>query len=214
MPRSPIYVLMVLVALSWVPLVLLVKEQSSIKTRPRLQVVTSMDDQPKLKAQTAHAFFRDGRAMRQTPDGTVARGRLDDDERLFHGLEEDGSLTAEFPLPVTDALMARGRERFDIFCAVCHGLSGDGNGPVHLRAERLQEGTWTPPTDLAGSVVTNRSNGYLYNTIANGVRNMPAYGPQIDVNDRWAIVAYMRALQRARGATLADVPEDARRNLP
>ena len=85
---------------------------------------------------------------------------------------------------------------------------------MNLRAESLQEGTWTTPTDLASAVVVGRPNGHIFNTITNGIRNMPAYGPQVEVNDRWAIVAYVRALQRARNATLADVPDDARKNLP
>jgi mono/diheme cytochrome c family protein len=84
---------------------------------------------------------------------------------------------------------------------------------THRRAEQLQEGTWTPPTDLASQTVVGRSHGHLYNSIANGIRNMPAYGHQIPPADRWAIVAYVRALQRARNASLDDVPEEQRRNL-
>jgi len=214
MPRAVIYGLLVLVALSLIPMALMVRAQSSIKTRPRLQIVFDMDAQPKFKAQAPNDFFQDGRAMRHQPQGTVARGQLDTDERLFYGIEDDGEFTTAFPVPVSDALLARGRERYDIYCAVCHGLSGNGNGPVHLRAEKLQEGTWTPPTDLASQVVLDRPNGHLYNTIANGIRNMPSYGSQIAVADRWAIVAYVRALQRARIASLDDVPEEERKKLP
>ncbi len=125
----------------------------------------------------------------------------------------DSTFTDEFPVPVTEALLARGQERYDIFCATCHGLAGAGDGMIHRRAEQLAQGTWTPPTDLATETVVGRPHGHIYNSIANGIRNMPAYGHQITVEDRWAIVAYVRALQRARNATLDDVPEENRRTL-
>jgi mono/diheme cytochrome c family protein len=213
MPRPVIYGLLILIALSFIPMALLVRAQNSVKSKPRLQVVPDMDSQPKFKTQSTNEFFQDGRAMRQQVGGTMARGELDADDLLNYGLNETGEFAAAFPLPVTDALLKRGRERYNVYCAACHGLSGDGQGPVHLRAERLQEGTWTPPTDMASSVVLARPNGHLYNTITNGIRNMPAYGPQIEVADRWAIVAYVRALQRARTANLDDVPEEARKAL-
>ena len=152
--------------------------------------------------------------MRLPPAGTVARGQLDDDDLFYYGLDPSGEFDTGFPLPVSAALLARGQERFAIYCAVCHGLAADGNSAVHHRAESLQEGTWTPPTDLASEVVLGRPNGHLFNTITNGIRSMPAYGPQIPVADRWAIVAYVRALQRARNAALTDVPEDVRKTLP
>jgi mono/diheme cytochrome c family protein len=151
--------------------------------------------------------------MRLPPAGTVARGGLDDDDLLYYGLDETGEFSDRFPLPVDEALLARGQQRYEVHCAVCHGLAGDGAGTVHRRAEGLQEGTWTPPTDLASELVVSRPHGHLLNTITNGIRNMPAYGPQITVPDRWAIVAYVRALQRARTATLNDVPEEARKSL-
>jgi mono/diheme cytochrome c family protein len=213
MPRSLIYALLILVALSFIPMALLVKARTTVKAIPRLQIVPDMDNQPSFKAQSGNKFFQDGRAMRQQAQGTIARDQLDADDLLYYGLDEEGEFSSDFPLPVNGALLARGRERFDIYCAACHGLSGDGNGPVHLRAEKLQEGTWVPPADLAGPAVLERPNGHLFNTITNGIRNMPAYGPQIEVADRWAIVAYVRALQRARTATLADVPEEVRQTL-
>jgi mono/diheme cytochrome c family protein len=213
MPRGIIYGLLILIALSFIPMALLVRAQSAIKTKPRLQVVPDMDSQPKFKAQSVNNFFQDGRAMRQQPTGTLARGQLDTDDLYYYGLDGEGEFSGDFPVDVTEALLARGRERYVIYCAACHGLSGNGNGPVHLRAEKLQEGTWTPPTDMASAVVQGRPNGHLYNTITNGIRNMPAYGFQIEVADRWAIVAYVRALQRSRAATLADVPAEMRKTL-
>jgi len=214
MPRPLIYIALILAALSLIPMACVVKNWNNPhKTDTRIQIVYDMDSQPKFKAQSANPFFADGRSARQWPEGTVARGLLRNDDRLYHGIEADSSFTTEFPLPVTEALMARGQERFDIFCATCHGIGGAGDGMVHRRAESLEQGTWTPPTDLATQTVIDRPHGYLYNVIANGVRNMPAYGHQISPEDRWAIVAYMRALQRARTATMDDVPEENRRTL-
>ena len=84
---------------------------------------------------------------------------------------------------------------------------------MHLRAAKLAEGTWTPPTDLTGETVVGRPVGHIYNTIKNGIRNMPAYGPQVTPEDRWAITAYVRALQLSRNASIEDVPAEARAAL-
>jgi mono/diheme cytochrome c family protein len=209
MPRSTFYVLLVLVALSLIPVGMIYKSMHSPKTEPRIQIVYDMDQQYKYKNQTTSEFFPDGLSMRKPPAGTVARGRLYADEAFALGFRPSGGDTVyveDFPLPVTGDLMQRGRERYDIFCATCHGLSGNGNGLVHLRAAKLAEGTWTPPTNLTGETVVDRPVGHIYNTIKNGIRNMPAYGSQIEPEDRWAIVAYVRALQLSRNATLDDVP--------
>lgn len=214
MPRPLLYIAFVLAALTLVPLACVMKNWTNpVKTGTRIQVVPDMDSQPKFKAQSLNPFFADGRAMRRWPDGTVARDLLRDDSAFEYGIEADSTFTGTFPMPVTEALMTRGRERFGIYCATCHGLGGAGDGMINQRAEQLAQGTWTPPTDLASETVVGRPHGHLYNTIANGIRNMPAYGHQISVSDRWAIVAYVRALQRARNASLDDVPEDNRRAL-
>jgi mono/diheme cytochrome c family protein len=216
MPRPLIYIGLILIALSLVPMACIVKNWNDpVKTGTRIQVVPDMDTQPKVKTQTAHPFFADGRGMREWPEGTVARGMLRDDPRREYGLDSlaDSTFTTEFPLPVTETLLDRGQEQYGVFCATCHGLTGAGDGMTHRRAEQLAQGTWTPPTDLTSVTVVNREHGHIYNSIANGIRNMPAYGHQIPVDDRWAIVAYVRALQRARNATLDDVPEPNRRTL-
>jgi mono/diheme cytochrome c family protein len=101
----------------------------------------------------------------------------------------------------------------DIYCSPCHGLAGYGDGMVAKRAEELQEGTWTPPSSMHSDLIRVRPAGQLFNTITNGIRNMPAYGQQISVEDRWAIVAYVRALQRSQAATVEDVPRDLRTSL-
>jgi mono/diheme cytochrome c family protein len=216
MPRSVFYILLVLVALSLIPIGLIYKSMHSRKGSPRIQVVYDMDQQYKAKSQTTSGFFADGQSMRKHPEGTVARGQLHADDDFALGFTPTGGdtvFTEDFPVPVTAGMMARGRERFDIFCATCHGLSGNGNGLVHLRASSLGEGTWTPPTDLTSATVVERPVGHIYNTIKNGIRNMPAYGPQIDPADRWAIVAYVRALQLSRNATVEDLPAAERAAL-
>jgi mono/diheme cytochrome c family protein len=213
-PRPLLFILLILAALSLLPMACVLKNwHDPAKTSPRIQINPDMDQQPKFKAQTANPFFADGRAMRVWPAGTVPRGQLRGDDRYYRGLEPDSTFTAVFPVPVSEELLVRGRERYDIFCATCHGLGGAGDGVTHRRAEHLAQGTWIPPTDLASQTVVERSHGHLYNSIANGIRNMPAYGHQIPPADRWAIVAYVRALQRARNATLDDVPDEHRRAL-
>ncbi len=214
MPRPILYVLLVLVAASLVPIGLIYKSRNSPKTQPRIQVVYDMDDQYKAKTQTESAFFADGMAMRHHPEGTVAQGMLEADDAFYRGQVDGDTLFVEtFPVEVTREMMYRGRERFNIHCAPCHGISGNGSGPVHVRAAALGEGTWTPPTDLRSQTVVERPVGHLYNSIKNGIRNMPAYGPQISPEDRWAIVAYVRALQLSRNANIEDVPAEIRSSL-
>lgn len=202
----------VLVALSFVPLALIARARVSNSPRPRLHLVPDMDSQPKFKPQAANPMFADTRAARPQVAGTVARGQWPRDEALHVG-RVDGEWVSAFPVPLTEPLLRRGQERYGIYCAPCHGLSGYGDGPVSVRAERLQEGTWTPSSSFHTELVRGRPAGHLYNTIANGIRTMPAYGAQIPVDDRWAIVAYVRALQRSQHAPLADVPVELRGQL-
>ncbi|PWB75022.1 MAG: quinol:cytochrome C oxidoreductase [Holophagae bacterium] len=171
-----------------------------------------MDNQPKYRPQSRNRLFADRRAMRPPVEGTVARGELREDDRLYRGAV-GGVWVEEIPVPVTDQLLRRGRARYDIYCSPCHGLAGYGDGMVAKRADALQEGTWTPPASFHSELVRGRPVGHLYNTISNGIRNMPAYGPQITVEDRWAIVAYLRALQRSQSATVEDVPPELRAQL-
>ena len=202
----------VLVALSLVPLALIARARVSNSRLPRLHLVPDMDSQPKLKPQSANPMFADARAARPSVAGTVARGQLGSGDALRTG-RAGGEWLSAFPVPLSESLLRRGQERYGIYCAPCHGLSGYGDGPVSVRADRLQEGTWTPPSSFHTELVLARPVGHLYNTIANGIRNMPAYGAQIPVEDRWAIVAYVRALQRSQHTVLADVPAELRGQL-
>jgi mono/diheme cytochrome c family protein len=113
---------------------------------------------------------------------------------------------AKVPLDVDEALLARGEQKFNIYCAVCHGVDGAGNGLVNQRAREILSPTWQPPSSLHQDYLYQMPDGKIFNTIGNGIRKMPGYGSQIAAADRWAIVAYVRALQRSRNTAVADVP--------
>ena len=210
MPRKLVIALVALFVVGMIPLALILKARVSTSERPRVQVIPDMDTQPKYMAQSADPMFLDGRAMRTPPAGTIARGDLRADDWLYRG-RRDGDWATALPMPVTDALLNRGRDRYRIFCSPCHGLSGYGDGMVARRADKLQEGTWVPPSSYHTEAVRARPVGHLFNTITHGIRTMPPYAAQIPVEDRWAIVAYVRALQRSQDARVGDVPAE---NVP
>jgi len=218
LPVWIVYAVVLAVVLSWVPLAIVARARTTVSEARPLHPFLDMDQQPRFGTQaegptleSGSPLFPDRRAMRPPVPGTVARGRLDTDSHLHRGLV-GGQPAGSFPpgLSVTRELLQRGRERFDISCSPCHGAAGYGDGLVSRRADRLGEGTWTPPSSLHTDLVRSRPVGHLYNTITNGIRNMPAYGRQVAVLDRWAIVAYVKALQRSQNASLADVPGEAR----
>jgi len=220
-PRWIIPVLVLLAALALIPVAWIARERAKHGTLPRIHLVPDMDNQGRYKRQQANAWFADGRAMRPPVAGTVARGQLRDDDHYYRGLAGDG-FAAELPPAVAQtlraaedgpALLRRGQQRFGVFCSPCHGLDGYGDGIVAQRAARLQQGTWVPPSSLHAEPALSRPPGHLFNTITNGIRTMPAYGPQIPVEDRWAIVTYIGALQRSQRARLEDVPPAERQGL-
>jgi mono/diheme cytochrome c family protein len=212
LPRWLLFAVAILVVLSWVPLALIMRARVTTSPQPRVHIVPDMDNQPKFKAQARNVIFADRRAMRPPVHGAVARGTVLGEPAVIAGkIGEDWVETT--PIAVDRALLERGRERYDIYCSPCHGLAGFGDGMVAKRADDLMEGTWTPPSSLHTDLIRERPDGHLYNTIANGIRNMPAYGSQISVEDRWAIVAYVRALQRSQDATVDDVPPEIRAQL-
>ena len=117
--------------------------------------------------------------------------------------------TRKVILPVNKTAATSGQQMYSNYCAPCHGLDGYGHGPINERAQELQvksEAQWSPAADLHGDTIRGRADGHLYNTINNGIRNMPGYGAQIPVADRWAIVAYLRALQLSQHAPADSVP--------
>jgi mono/diheme cytochrome c family protein len=164
-----------------------------------------MHDAPRYDPLEASAVLPQGASAQPLVEGTVARGQLRDDELLETG-RVNGQVANQFPFPIAAADMDRGEERFNIYCAPCHGRDGDGNGMVVQRGFRQ-----------AASLHTDRLRqaqpGYLYEVIRNGFGVMPDYRAQIAVDDRWRIVAYIRALQLSRHATPADVPENERQSL-
>jgi len=206
-PRPLVFAFLILLALAPVPFVLFAKARGSTSTKPPLHLVPDMDTQPKFKPQSRNLLFADRRAMRPSVPGTVAWGDLESDELLYTG-KINSEWATTFPFEVTNEVMERGRQRFEIHCSVCHGLTGEGDGIVTKRAERLTDVKWVPPPSFHTDTIRGRPVGYLFNTITNGVRTMPPYGPQIPVRDRWAIVAYVRALQRSQNAKMEDVPDD------
>ncbi len=171
-----------------------------------------MDFQPVAKAQRASAFFPDGRVIRPQVEGTFAREQADDNPHLNQG-RVNGKFATTFPMKLSMEMLERGKDRFDTYCAPCHGKDGRGQGLVAKRASTLGEGTWVPPSNLVDPRIEKMPVGEIYQAIRYGVRNMPKYGPQIKVEDRWAIVAYIRALQRSQNGTIKDVPEADRGKL-
>lgn len=207
-PRWMIYAILIGAVASLIPIAMIARSRAVTSEQPRIQLIRDMAKQPKFKTQAENPLFADDRAMRPSVPGTVARGAAGGDEARDFG-RVNGEWVTNFPLPVTASLLHRGQERFNIYCAPCHGLAGYGDGLVARRADELQEGTWTPPTSLHSDAVRNRADGHIFNTITNGLRTMPAYGPQIPRDDRWAIVAYVRALERSQNARPEDVPPGA-----
>lgn len=218
-PRWAVRLLVIGVLLSWLPLALIAWARSTLSPRPRIHLIQDMDNQPRYKTQSASALFADGRSMRSPVPGAVARGRLDDDDHFSLGFRRvmdpaSGQCKLEYQrgipaqVRVNKALFERGQQQYNIYCAVCHGYDGYGNGMVNVRAERLETPGWVPPTSMHAQQVIDREDGHLYNTIRNGIRSMPAYGPQIEPRDRWAIVAYIRALQLSQNAPRESIPPE------
>ena len=164
-----------------------------------------MHDAPRYDPLEASNFFSDGHSARPVVSNTVARGQLREDEHLYTG-KIAGQLTTDFPMPVTSDVMARGQERFNVFCAPCHGRTGDGNGMIVLRGFRK------PPSYYEDRLV-NAPVGYLYDVMTNGFGAMQDYAAQVPVADRWAIAAYIRALQLSRSGTMNEVPAERREEL-
>lgn len=162
----------------------------------------NMDQQQRLEPQEQSKFFADGRAMRQPVEGTIARGKLKQDNVYYQGINEDSSFVDEIPVNVTKSFLYRGQDRYEVYCTPCHGISGDGNGIVMVN----QYG-FVPAPSFHIDRLQNVNDGYIYSAIANGIRNMPSYAHQIPVKDRWAIVAYVRALQRSQNVPEGKIQE-------
>ena len=165
-----------------------------------------MYNQPKYKPLAENEFFADRTSARPLPPHTIPRGHLDEDTVFFAGKNDDGTLAASLPLPITRDLVKRGQERYDIYCAVCHGYTGDGDGMI------VQRG-FPPPPSYHIDRLRNAPPGYLFSVITDGYGIMYSYATRVEPADRWAIVAYIRALQRSRNGRLEDVPVEHRSAL-
>ena len=217
LPKAIYWAGVVAIVLAPLPILLIARAREVQSTSPRIHIIQDMDFQPKYKMQAASPLFADGRAMRLPVPGTIAEGQLEVDDHLERGLV-GGKWAATFPMPVTRAMIERGRERYGIYCATCHGLGGDGDGMTHLRALKRGDAAWVPPSDLSKPAIRSQPVGQILHTTTHGVQakgalTMPAYASQIPVADRWAIVLYVRALQRSQNATLKDIPAEEKSRL-
>jgi mono/diheme cytochrome c family protein len=164
-----------------------------------------MERQPKFRPFAANPLYPDGRAMRNPPEGTVPRERLAMQPEIATGRDRNGEVVGAFPVAVTKELVLRGRTRFEIHCAVCHGLLGDGDSPVGS-----QMSLRTPPNLHQ---LHNTGPGHLFQVVTDGYGLMPSYAAELTPQDRWAVVAYVQALLRSQKATLADAPPDIQEKL-
>ncbi len=167
-----------------------------------------MYNQPKAKAYSKSEFFKDGTSARPLPAHTVQYHGAHQNEEFYTALSKDGVLLAQLPAPLTltPELLHRGRERYDIYCAVCHGLSGAGNGRV------VQRGFPPPPTYYSDRL-RNAPIGHFYDVITNGYGIMYSYAQRVEPSDRWAIAAYIRALQLSQQAKETDLSPDEQKTL-
>lgn len=171
-------------------------------SRPPIHLNPSMDDQPKVRPQAASAFFFDGASMREPVPGTVPIGGLQEDAVFFTGKASDGQFVAKIPVPVDEALLERGRQRYVIYCQPCHDARGDGRGILFQRGN-------VPTASFHQEKILKYSDGQIFDVITNGVGLMAGYKWPIPPDDRWAIVAYARELQRKRLASGIEAPAGA-----
>jgi mono/diheme cytochrome c family protein len=186
-----------------VPIGLVYSSWDSTTTQPRVHIVKDMDKQDRFRAQGRTSLFADGRMSRAQVAGTVAEGQLVTDAVWASG-KDGGEYVATIPAAVSvdRELLERGKRQFEIYCGLCHGETGAGDGPIHQRATELAaqgQATWVQPTNLVGRRIMDMEDGMIFETITDGRSTMPSYAAQVSVDDRWAIIAYMRVLQEEFG---------------
>jgi mono/diheme cytochrome c family protein len=194
---------------------------------PPIEIFRDMDHQPKAQPQHATTFFADGRSARKPVEGTIPQGYTVPGRFLQAGAKNATIEVSGFanlndylhtgrigdaygdgiPVEVNEKLLDRGQERFDINCAICHGHLGDGNGVVK------QIANWAVVANLQDDRIRQQPDGQIFNTITHGKNTMGAYGPNIAIEDRWAIVAYLRALHKSQRGALADLPVEKQKEL-
>jgi len=194
-------------ALCMVMVVAIAGKRGSISRRPPIELFPDMNRQPKLRPQVPNAFFADGRSSRPPIPGTIARGDRYEDLPVNTGRVTGTTNFAEtIPVEVTAKLIARGQQRFNINCSPCHGEQGDGNGVV----KKLGLAT---VANLHDKRIVELPDGEIFNTITYGKNTMGPYGANVTIDDRWAVIAYVRALQLSRLGSIDDVPESMRASL-
>ncbi len=171
-----------------------------------IHINPNMDSQPKYEAMERSEFFDNNATMRVPVEGTVPRGWLRENVEYFTGKNEDGEVIDQIPVDITLPMLQRGHERYNIYCSPCHGAVGDGQGIIVKRG-------YVPPPTFHADRLRGIEDGHIFDVITNGLRNMPAYRHQIPVEDRWAILAYFRALQRSQNASADDVPDEVLKKI-
>jgi mono/diheme cytochrome c family protein len=171
-------------------------------SRPPIHLNPSMDAQPKVRTQTANTFFYNGASMREPVPGTVPIGGLKEDTAFFTGKGADEQFVATSPVTVDEALVERGRQRYGIYCQPCHDPRGDGKGILFQRGN-------VPTATFHQEKILKYPDGQIFDVITNGMGLMPSYRWPIPPADRWAIIAYVRQLQRDRLARAAAAPAPA-----
>ena len=166
----------------------------------------NMADAGRFKPLSKSDFFADGQSSRPRLDGTVARGELHEDETFYTG-KKAGKLADESPVKLSAQVLQRGQSEYNVFCAVCHGRDGYGKGIVVKRG-------FPPATSFHDERLRNSPDGYFFDIMTNGRGVMYSYGYRVPAEDRWAIVAYIRALQYSQHASLDDLPPEEQRKLP
>lgn len=216
MPRIFIFVGFILLLCLLLPPAIIARVRSTPNSNLPIHIIQDMAFQSKYKTQAVNPMFADGNTMRPPVVNAVARGETYLDAHLYDGVI-DGQWANVLPSQVKMDFetLRRGQERFNIYCSVCHGISGGGNGIVNQRAMELVANTngpvngtvWVQAKNLVhDELVTVQPMGQVFNTITYGIRNMAGYGSQIPTEDRWAIAAYVKALQRSQNAQPSDVP--------
>ena len=170
--------------------------RGQISEKPPVHPNMNMDQQPRMEAQEVNKFFEDNRSMRQPVEGTIARGFKKEDVAYYEGTNANGEWIADIPVDVTKELLYRGQDRYDVYCSVCHGGTGAGDGII-----MTGNYGYVPAPTYHQDRLREAPDGEIYSAIYNGVRTMPSYATQIKVEDRWAIVAYIRALQASQNVS-------------
>ena len=212
LPPAFVWIGLLTLSLILVPPAIILRARAVPTESRRIHIIQNMDNQPKYVDQQENILFEDRRSMRPQIPGTISRSQMVSDTHYFLGTV-DGEFVADFPeqVHIDEALLKRGRIEFEIYCLPCHGVKGAGDGVIHERAMVLLNAgtngtTWVQPKNLHEEAITDQPVGQIFWSISNGIRNMAGYASQIRVEDRWAIVAWVKALQYSQNAPSERVP--------